>query len=321
MRISRTFLTGVILSALLLAFANSANAAGRTIWLSIFNAEDVPIRMTILTGRSNCHEPHREGARGTIRVIEPGTEYGWWINRVQGHGCDGENGQFVLTLTQNKTTGTSYLPLSTTDGVARQDVCLMFSNSLGMWINERCANQYGGRLEKTRSDAYQFVTAGLTKVLKVNALPGEWDLICSGVCNRQQIATKNRDSKQTSSFSSEETAAISTELSAGVELKGFSASATVTASHSHTLGRSMSSSVRSGSSFTDHSSFIFTNDEMNKNRIQAVWQWTVPVALSTGSEKIIRSNYYTCTSSNSAPDYDPLDDRATGTCNGSLGDK
>jgi len=57
---------------------------------------------------------------------------------------------------------------------------------------------------------------------------------------------------------------------------------------------------------------------MRSFNIQAVWQWVVPVTLSTGGSKVIRSNYYTCTSGNAEPRYTPLDSEANGTCNGSL---
>ncbi len=290
---------------------SSASAAGRTFWLNIVNVNEVPVEFTILKTGHNCYEPEARGALGTIVKLRPGGSYGWWINRVQGHGCDGNQGVFQI----------KFSPVLKTDAANRDTAWFTYDNAMHLAINRGGVNQYRGKLIKTASDKYQYRTSGLLKKIKATTAYGEWKSVCDGVCNRTTTKTVTTSITTAKSLSREETNAISLELQAGVKSKVFSASSKLKTSHQVKVGRSMSDSFTNGETNTDASAYVFTPEQMRKLNIQAVWQWVVPMSLSNGKRLLIRSNIYTCTSNSYAPKYYARDPKSAHTCNGALARK
>lgn len=308
MKLMSFLLPNIVALIASLAITNNAAAAGRTFYLDVKNNEEVPLTITISAKGHNCYEPNPEGLPGTIKTIAPGSSYGWWINRRQGHGCDGEQGVFMMTFDP-------YLK----DGAKRDTTCFTFDNAMHLGINNGCVNQYQGTLVKTDSDKYQYQSSGLVKKLSAVRQGGEWELICSGVCDRSTMKSTSETKSESKTLSTQQTNAIASSLKITVKDPiGIDVEGSVSSSSSKTLGKVMADSFSRGETNTDTSKYSRTAQEMKEMNIQAMWQWVEPMHLSDGTKYVVRSNLVTCTSNSLAPSYGPTDPRANQTCTGSL---
>ena len=287
--------------------------AGRTIALRIVNKEAVNISFTILKKGHNCYEPYPEGLVSTSIDLKPNANYMWKFNRVQGHGCDGENGVFQVQFSWPEKANEE------ANGKVIKDIAsFTYDNGSHLQMDSTVANPYPGTLTEQSPSWYLYETAGLIKSITSSSAVGYWKRVCDGVCNHSSTKATAIETTSVKTLSHEEKSAISMSLTAGVKAKIYSSEFKITKSQERSIGTSMSTSFMNGETNTDASAYVFSPEQMRTMNIQAVWQWVVPIALSDGKNVLIRSKLYTCTSTSEAPTYYAQDSLSKGSCSGTL---
>ncbi len=297
-----------ILSSLIIT--STTHAAGRTFWLNVVNKDEVAISVTI--AQINCYEPEIRGQHGTKFTLQPNGVYGFWINRVQGNDCDGEQGEFKLIFSPE--------PDDKINTLTRNETYFDFDNKMNLTVNHNNhPNQYPGTLIKTASDKYQYQTSRQLKRPEFDKPTGKnkayWEMVCSSACTLSNSVTVTKGSSTETVKNTEETDAISKSLTIGVELPyGISVEASTSTENSKTQGQSFSTAMSEEKSTTQESAISYTPDDFKRFGIGRIWQWVAEVPMQSGKSVKIRSLNYTCTPGNRPPTYLPNSDKDVRTC-------
>jgi hypothetical protein len=281
---------GPFVAACLISCAATAHESS-TLWLK--NIDSQPVTMTLSTENSNCYE----GEPGLGRIwqnLAPGAQVKMTLWRVQGHGCDGDQGEFEIVFDP---------------GVgAANTQHFDFDNDGGLELTERPPNPniYPGALVQNGDRVYTYSTHKTEYPSVVGASVGSWKLICQQICNRTLTEQKSKEHNTTTRLSTETTKRIAISLEAGVEMEGVgSAKTTVESSEEKKIGREMSESVTNGELNIDTSNYVFSPEQMKSFDIFAIWQWVATTKLSDGEQIMIGSNKFTCTPDAVTPTYYP----------------
>ena len=82
------------------------------------------------------------------------------------------------------------------------------------------------------------------------------------------------------------------------------------------VGQEMAEMVERSENNTDTLNFSFTPEQMKSLGVFAVWQWIATMKLSDDSYSTVKSNKFTCTPGESAPDYLPGSAQDVKACRG-----
>ena len=159
---------------------------------------------------------------------------------------------------------------------------------------------------------YLWVTTPTPKTL---AKPtGYWLHMCQPACKGTATAEMTSSKNNETSQSVETTQAISLTLEAGIELKGFSANSSVTASATETLAHSLSQSISSGRLEGTVIEFGVSPEVALANNIFAIWRWIVDTPQPDGASYTFLTGKFTCTPDGNPPDYLPGSDQDLKAC-------
>ena len=142
----------------------------------------------------------------------------------------------------------------------------------------------------------------------------EKDMRASPSCIKEYTEEITRGTETTTTQSVETTMAISATIEAGIEVKGFSADASVTASATQTLAHSLSREIGSGTLDSIDIDFGVTREVALANNIFAVWRWTVNTPQRDGATYTFSTGMFTCTPRGDPPDYLPNSDEDIASC-------
>jgi hypothetical protein len=270
-----------------------AKVGSRTIRdLYIKNIDSQPITIKLLTEENNCYEGNVP--LGQIwENLAPGSTIKITLARVQGHGCDGRQGEFTLEFTPGV-------------GVKTKQH-FDFDNGGNLGLTGGYPNQYPGSLSgKNRvNESYTYTTFQHPPVTAGEAL-GRWSLLCQQICNYSAQDARTTSQTTTKTYSDEEKRAIKTSLESKLEFEGVgSLTGTIETSYEKTIGHSMSESFQRGETWTDTRSYVYTPEQMRDLNIFALWQWIAETKLSTGEIVTVRSPKITCTPDANSPQYLP----------------
>lgn len=114
-----------------------ASAADRIFPLHIKNGTSQPVTFTLSRDWHNCYEG-QPGIGSVFGPVAPGGQFTMTLARVQGHGCDGEQGKFALV----PSTGHS------------EEQRFSFSNDGGLGLANKTANYQGWLGIKAADQSY-----------------------------------------------------------------------------------------------------------------------------------------------------------------------
>jgi hypothetical protein len=273
--------------------------AYRVVHLMIVNPGAVPLSVTLMNDRYNCYEGRPP--IGEVMDLPAGGRYEMTLARVQGHGCDGKQGEIALQFSPSP--------------AGRSVQHLDFDNDGGLELQRGWPNEYPGKLVRNPDGGYQYIVWRRPAVTAERSV-GYWRLVCQQICNNTQAmsrsvtrTTEHREDKETIN-------AVSMSLEAGIEFEGLGAKSSFTVSQEKRIGQSMSESLQRGETFTDTRNYVFTPEQMLQYHIFAVWQWVARTPLSDGSTFIIGSNKLTCTPDAQRPAYLPGSPQDLRACRG-----
>ncbi len=289
------YLAAAVLAVLFLCAPKDVQAASRVFDLYIKNDDTMPITITLLKDNYNCYEG--DVPLGQIwENLAPGEQIKIRLARVQGHGCDGKQGEFEVQFKP----GVSE---------SKTNQHFDFDNSGGLQLSSGHPNQYPGHLsgKNPRDGSYTYTTFRHDKIVAGPAV-GKWSLLCQQICNYSTQDARTTIQTTTKTYTEEEKSAIKASLEAGLEFKGVgSVKSKIETSHEKTIGQSMSESFERGETWIDTRNYTYTPKEMIDYNIFAVWQWIAVTKLSTGEIVTVRSPKITCTSDGAEPKYLPND--------------
>ncbi|MQX36349.1 hypothetical protein [Roseospira navarrensis] len=280
-----------VLGALVLVFSTaSGQAASRIFDLHLVNGEgNPPVTFTISAAYHNCYE----GNVGIGQQIGAPVGGGGYVTvtlaRVQGHGCDGENGVFAIEV-------------SNQPGVL---IRFNFDNAGSLWLVDPRNIQPVGILSAKQSDeSYVFATQPRQRV-SAGKVTGQWVRVCQQFCDmtfKQEITNTTTNTVETSSEIRE---ALSVTLEAGVAFGGASASTSVTASQERSVGQRMSQELATAGMTGTETTISLSLEQMEERGLFAVWQWVATTQLSNGQSIVLTTVKYTCTPAAQPPQYLP----------------
>jgi len=281
-----------------------ASAASRIFNLHVKNIDSRPVSVKLTgdyTPLNNCYEG-TPGIGQDFGNLAPGDQITIRIARVQGHGCNGEQGRFGLLFAPS-------------DG-PREREYFNFNNGGGMVISP-FPNSYPGELSPKAQDESYTYTTWQRPVVKAGKLSGSWVNICQQVCD-EEIRTEVTNSQTNETIDSQETvSAISVSLEAGMDFPGgANAKSTITGSQEQRASSSLRQEVSTGTSKSRTSKVAFSLEQMKENNIFTVWQWTATTRMSSGEQILIKSVVYTCTPNSVAPNYLPGSPQDLQACRG-----
>lgn len=281
------FVLGV---AVILLSSGSSQAASRIFDLHLVNGEgNPPVTFKISSNYHNCYEGN-VGIGQQIGTAVPGSGYVTvTLARVQGHGCNGENGVFAIEV-------------SNQPGVL---IRFNFDNAGSLWLVDPRNIQPIGTLSAKRSDeSYVFATQPRQRV-SAGKVTGQWVRVCQQFCNmtfKHEITNTTTNTVETSSEIRE---ALSVTLEAGVEFGGASASTSVTASQERSVGQRMSQELATAGMTGTETTINLSLEQMEERGLFAIWQWVATTQLSNGQSIVLTTVKYTCTPDAQAPQYLP----------------
>lgn len=287
------------LTALFVLFAwaaslNYAAAQSRIFDFFIENPAAVEVKVTLTAG--HCYEgsmPHLQEY-----FIKPGErrQLGQ-IARVQGNGCDGENGHFRLEFSPAHREGST--------------VNFYFDNAGSLWTGG--ANQYPGTLLAKSGNGYTYSTY---KWPTASEVEGRWSLVCAGICNLSITEGFTKSETNERSHTDQVKNAVSVSVKAGVKVKKiYSAETSVSYSHEQTMINTMTKIVNNTETRMQTETVHFTPDQMKTLGIHAVWRWE-GATMYDGKEYLISTVIQTCTSGTEPPTYTPFSAESVGKCSG-----
>ena len=289
-----TNLAALLVIIVLLMPISTVDAQNRIFQFSIHNPDTDPnseLKVTLTAG--SCYEGTMPN--GQNYYIKGGqTLLLGDVARVQGNGCDGEQGYFTLTFSPNPR--------------EQSQVNFHFSNDGGMATYG--ANQYPGVLNPKVGNGYTYTSYEWPKASKV---VGRWKWVCGNVCNESVTESFSLSEGTEENKSTQVTNAVSASLTMGV---GY-AEGTVSASHEKSMTDEFTRIVNSTKSVATTKNLVFKQDELRDLGIHAIWQW-IGETKYQGSPYTISTSIMTCTSGTDAPTYGPFDVASVGTCTGGL---
>jgi hypothetical protein len=281
-----------VAAVLLLGSARELHGADRIFDLYIKNVDAMPVTITLLNDKNNCYEG--DVPLGQIwENLAPGKQVKIRLARVQGHGCDGRQGEFELEFKPGVGVNTNQH--------------FDFDNSGGLELSSGHPNQYPGQLsgKSPRDGSYTYTTFRQPEITSGRAV-GKWLLLCQQVCNYSAQDARTSSQTTTKTYTDEEKRAIKASLESGLEFKGVgSAKSKIEASYEKTIGHSMSESFERGETFTDTRNYVYTPEQMRTYNVFAMWQWIAETYLSNGEIITVRSPKITCTPDDNPPTYLP----------------
>jgi hypothetical protein len=287
-----------VLAVSLLPSAATANDTS-TLWLK--NIDQSPVTMTLSTENSNCYEGQPQ--LGEVwENVAPGAQVKMLLSRVQGHGCNGHQGEFEI----------SFDPGVGVKKIQHFD----FDNGGELELTPR-PNTYPGALTKTGDKVFTYTTFQTAAVTVVGAAVGSWKLICQQICSRTLTEQRTKDHTTSTKLTSEVTTKIAATLEAGVEMEGVGGVKTsIETSQEKKIGHEMAESFSNGETNIDTSSYEFTPEQMKSFNIFAIWQWVATTKLSDGQQVMLGSNKFTCAPDAATPDYYPGSPKDLKACRG-----
>jgi len=273
-------------------------AAGNST-LVIRNVDSRVVTVELLKEEHNCYEG--QPPLGTTWTLKPGAKASMFLSRVQGHGCNGKQGEFALRFTPGADSGETKQRFN-------------FDNNGGLNRDVGYEDFYPGNLSAMEPQTRTYTYTTWRSPVLAGRAEGHWKLVCQGVCNKEITESVTDSSTKTVTDSSEIIRAVSASLEAGVEFKGIGVSGSLTSSESRRVGREMSESISRGTTNTNTEKIQFSHDEMRALNIFSVWQWAATTTLSDNSTYDVHTARYTCTASGQAPNYLPGTDADVGAC-------
>ncbi len=295
----RFYLPGVLGFVSAACFATGA-AAEFPLYLKNDGTEAV--RVTLLTEDHNCYEG--QPALGEVMDVQPGKPYKMILSRVQGHGCNGRQGEFTL----------EFNPAPDSKNRRHFD----FSNDDGLGLTGNRPNNYPGVLSgKNPADGSYTYTLYVPPKVTAGQAAGSWKKICQQICNNSEAMSRSITKTTETTQSREVINAVAISLEAGVKIEGMGAKTSVTQSEEKRIGHSMSVAVANGEISTDTRNYVFSPEQMKSLNIFAVWQWVATTPLSDGSIFTIGGKELTCTPDDQPPTYLPGSPQDLKACRGS----
>jgi hypothetical protein len=272
-------------------FAGHAQAADRIFPLHILNGGLVPVTATLSTENYNCYEGNPP--LGQVFHIPPGEKATISIARVQGHGCDGGQGEFEIIFSP--------------DAGGYKIQHFDFSNDGDLRLTANRANVYPGTLSaKNPNDGSFTYTTVREKEITAGPAIGSWSLACQSYCSHSvSYSVVNTDSSTKMESRSVRNAIVAS-LEVGLKFgKIGGVKGTIQSSEEKEFGEEMAQTVERSESNTDTLNFSFTPEQMKSLGVFAIWQWIATMKLSDNTYSIVKSNKFTCTPDGSPPDYLP----------------
>src|SRR3954452_17043935 len=182
----------------------TAHAAMASIPLHIYNSDSRQINVKISDEIFNCYEGDFPIGHSFNNVL-PGQSVTIMLSRVQGHGCDGRQGEFELIFD----------PAYNNYRIQHFD----FDNDGGLELSSGRANPYPGTLSRNPDGSYTYRTPR-QQAVTASAPEAGWSLVCQAICARtvsyQVISTRTHETR-----TSEETrSAIEAALTSSLKFKG-----------------------------------------------------------------------------------------------------
>jgi hypothetical protein len=257
------------------------------------------VTVQLLTEQHNCYEG--QPALGTKWTLQPGAQASMFLSRVQGHGCNGRQGEFTLSFAPGAANGETIQRFN-------------FDNDGGLNRNVDYPGFYPGSLSAMEPQTRTFTYTTWRSPVQAGRAEGHWQLVCQGVCNKEITVSVTDARTNTVTDSSEIIRAVSATLEAGVQFKGIGVSGSLTSSESRRVGREMSESISHGVTNTDTEKIQFSHEEMRGLNIFSVWQWAATTTLSDNSVYVVKTARYTCTANGQTPNYLPGTEADVGAC-------
>lgn len=285
------FTRAILCGSACMMFAGHAWAEDRIFPLYIENAGIAPVTATLSTENYNCYEG--TPPLGQVFHISPGQKAMVTIARVQGHGCNGRQGEFEIEFSP--------------DAGGYKIQHFDFDNDGHIELSSGRANVYPGTLsgKNPKDGSYTYSTP---KQVEITAGPaiGSWTLVCQSICNRSiSYSIVNTDSTtKTQSQSLRESIKSSLEGSLTMEGVGGVKIGMQTEKEKQ-VGEQMAQMLEHSESNTDTLNYTFSPEQMKSLGVFAVWQWIATIKLSDNSYSIVKSNKFTCTPDGNKPDYLP----------------
>ena len=285
-------------SALFLA-ASPAEAYNRIFPLHLKNgANNDPVTFRVSNSGHRCYEGNVPIGRQVGGAVPAGGHVTITVARVQGHGCDGENGVFSIELSNHP-------------GVA---VSFMYSNDGGMWMPDPNSAAFGELSAKSPNDESYTWETNLRQAVTAGRATGSWIKVCQGFCNKVFKTEITNTTTNTTETSSEVRQAISATLSGGVDLGAFSAGGSVTASTESAVGQRMSQELATSSLSGTDTTIQLSLEQMEERGLFSVWQWIATTRMSNGNDIVVTTVQYTCTPDARSPRYLPGSDEDIQSC-------
>jgi hypothetical protein len=283
--------------------AASQAHAYRQFDLNIQNVDSKPVTITLLKDIFNCYEGSPN--LGETASIPAGGRYTIHLARVQGHGCDGKQGEF----------GVQFSPGA---GDAKDIQRFDFDNDGGLNLSGWYPNRYPGTLMRDPGNPanYVYTTWRPAAVTATGPSVGTWMLMCQQICNRILIDSTTFEHTVTNSTSQEVKTAVTASFNAGVKFDGVEAGGGVSTTQEKTIGQSMADSIMRGQYHTDTQGYVLTPEQMTANNIFALWLWIATTPLSDGEVIVVPSAMVTCTPDGRKPQYLPGSDADLRACRG-----
>lgn len=284
-------------------FSNQAMAANRIFDLYIENSDSKPVTITISSEDNNCYEG-TPGVGEVFQNVIPKGRVKITLARVQGHGCNGKQGEFSLVFDP----GVGVKTIQHFD----------FDNDGGLELTPGRVKVYPGTLSpKNPKDGSYTYSTFKTPDVTAGAARGSWIPICQGICNSSHATSISNEFTEETRKSTETVRAITTSLEAGVKFEGAgSVKSKVSTTLETRVGHEMAQSVKRGETNTDTSNYVFTPEQMTSLNIFAIWQWVATTDLSNDQQVVVRSNKFTCTPDGEPPTYYPGSPQDIGACRG-----
>ena len=292
-------LRGCLLLIIAVLTTSNASAASRIFKLHLHNLDMTrSVDFKVNNGWYNCYEG-TPGRGQWVGRAAPNGKVTMTIARVQGNGCDGEQGKFAIEVGNQ--------------GI----VYFNFSNGGGLGLTKRPGNYVGTLSHKSGYDeSYTWYTKRKNRAITASKASAKWVPLCEAICNESVSTTVTVGNSKEAVKSRETKKAISVTLEAGVNFPGGvgSASTSLTASEERTVGRSFSQAMSTENSTTSQRNVVYTPQEMIDLNIFAVWQWVAETRLSNGQKARVSTNKYACTPTAAKPKFLPASREHVASC-------
>jgi hypothetical protein len=277
-------------------------AQNRFIGFTIANPGKGNVTVTVTAGE--CYEG--AAPSGQRYNIGPSQNTQFVLARVQGHGCNGKNGLFSLTMNP---------------GADGNDVQWLAFDNAGVLWRHNIANPYPGTLTMTSANNFTYALVS-AKQLKLGQPTGNWALICSPQCTNVVFKKEVTNSIANSSSMSEEIkTAISVSLTEkiGNDASPVSAELNITASMEATHNKTLSNEVLNGKLDGSEVTQTWTNEQLAEHKIGAIWQWQTSMTAPGGGVVVIKEPIITCTQGpGRRPTWGPMVPMQVDACRGAL---